>query len=91
MIKSDGNLYCDWCGKYCGPGGVDSWIHNFCSERCKRAYDNDKGTVDGGYKRGSIGHNLHKTGSMITNVFKIVFYIIFGGAILLGIIMHLMK
>ena len=91
MIKCDGNKYCDWCGKYCGPGGVDSWTHNFCSERCKRAYDNANGTVDGGYKKGSIGYNLHKTGTTIGNFFKIVFYLIFGGALLLGLIAHLLK
>ena len=90
MIEN-GNKYCDWCGKFCGPGGVDSWSHNFCSERCKRAYDNANGTVDGGYKQGSIGHNLHNAGSTIGNFFKMCFYIILGAAILLEIIMHLQK
>jgi hypothetical protein len=95
MLKSDGQghsyKYCDWCGKYCGHGGVDSLFHNFCSEKCKRAYDNSTGTVDGGYKRGSIGHNLYKTGNAIGNFFKMVFYIVFGGAIILGIILQIIK
>lgn len=90
MIEN-GNKYCDWCGKSCGPGGFDSWSHNFCSERCKRAYDNANGTVDGGYKQGSIGHNLHKTGNTIGNFIKMVFYILLGGAFLLEMIMHLIK
>jgi len=91
MVKSDGNKYCDWCGKYCGPGGIDSWFHNFCSERCRRAYDNANGTVDGGYKHGSIGHDIHKAGSKIGNFFKILLYIVFGGAIVLGIIIKFFR
>lgn len=89
MIKNDGQghsyKYCDWCGKYCGPGGIDSWNHNFCSERCKRAYDNAHETVDGGYKSGSFGHTIHKTGNTIGNIFKIIMYIIFGTAIAIGV------
>lgn len=95
MLKSDGQghmyKYCDWCGKYCGPGGVDSWSHNFCSERCKRAYDNSRGTVDGGYKHGSIGHGVYKLGNTIGKIFKTILYIIFGGVIILGIYIYLTK
>lgn len=91
MRKSDGSKYCDWCGKYCGPAGIDTFIHTFCSERCKRAYDNANGTVDGGYNHGSIGHKFHKTVSIIDNIFRIVIFTILGGTILLGVIIHLMK
>ena len=72
MIKhgENGHLdcYCDWCNKYYSSGGVNSWGHNFCSERCKYAYDNAHGTVDGGYKSGSIGHGIHTTVKKIENI-----------------------
>lgn len=83
--------YCDWCGKYCGPGGVNSWSHHFCSQRCKRAYDNANGTVDGGYENDSIGHKFHKLFSAIGRFLKILFYIIFGGVLLIEFIMYLIK
>lgn len=95
MLKNDGRghsyKYCDWCGKYCGTGGVNSWNHNFCSEKCKRAYDNAHGTVDGGYRSGSIGHGIHKTGKMIERVLVIILTVIFGGAIIMGIIAHFLN
>ena len=95
MVKNEGhghsNKYCDWCGKYCGPAGVDTWTHNFCSERCKRAYDNAHGTVDGGYKSGSVGHTIHKAFNKIENTIKIILYIIFGTAAALAIISELVK
>lgn len=84
MLKNDGQghayKYCDWCGKYCGNGGVDSWSHYFCSERCKRAYDNAHGTVDGGYKSGSIGHGIYnvfkKIGRIIATTITILIIIV---------------
>ncbi len=95
MLKNDGQghmyKYCDWCGKYCGAGGVDSWNHNFCSERCKRAYDNSHGTVDGGYKSGSIGHGFHNVVKKIGRILAIIFAIIFGGALVLELIAHYLK
>ena len=90
MIKGE-DKYCDWCGKYCGEAGVNTLLHQFCSERCKRAYDNAKGTVDGGYRQGSIGHKIHKVGNTIENIIKTILYIVFGGAILLMIIAKLIK
>lgn len=95
MLKNDGQghmyKYCDWYGKYCGAGGVDSWNHNFCSERCKRAYDNSHGTVDGGYKSGSIGHGFHNVVKKIGRILAIIFAIIFGGALVLELIAHYLK
>ena len=95
MLKNDGQghmyKYCDWCGKYCGAGGVDSWNHNFCSEKCKRAYDNSHGTVDGGYKSGSIGHGFHNVVKKIGRILAIIFAIIFGGALVLELIAHYLK
>lgn len=95
MLKVNENhqydKYCDWCGKYCGPAGVDSWGHNFCSEKCKRAYDNAHGTVDGGYKSGSFGHTIHKTGNTIGNTIKIILYIIFGTIIAVEVLSKLFK
>ncbi len=92
MIENDGQghiyKYCDWCGKYCNSRNVGSWNHDFCSERCKRAYDNANGTVDGGYKSGSIGHGIHKTGKKIERILAIILTIIFGGALVLGFIAH---
>ncbi len=95
MLKNDGQghmyKYCDWCGKYCGAGGVDSWNHNFCSERCKKAYDNSHGTVDGGYKSGSIGHGIHNVVKKIGRILAIIFAIIFGGALMLELIAHYLE
>ena len=95
MLKNDGQghmyKYCDWCGKYCGAVGVDSWSHNFCSERCKRAYDNANGTVDGGYRSGSIGHGFHNVVKKIGRILAIIFAIIFGGALVLELIAHYLK
>ena len=90
MIKGE-DKYCDWCGKYCGPGSVDSWPHHFCSERCRMAYDNAHGTVDGGYTEGSLGHKIHKTGKKIGDIIKTILYIIFGSAIVLGILEKLIN
>ena len=95
MVKSDGQghsyKYCDWCGKNCGQGGVDSWTHNFCSERCKRAYDRNHNTVNGGYRPGSIGDKIHKVGNTIENILKKIFYTIFIIAIILGVLAYLFK
>lgn len=88
MIEN-GHKYCDWCGKYCDTRSIGgSWNHDFCSERCKRAYDNANSTVDGGYKSGSIGHGIHKTGKKIERILAIILTIIFGGALVLGFIAH---
>lgn len=93
MLKNNGqggyDKYCDWCGKYCGPAGVDSFSHNFCSERCKRSYDNAHGTVDGGYKSGSIGHGLHNTVKKIEKIIVTTITIIFVGALVLAFLVHL--
>ena len=95
MIKNDGKghsyKYCDWCGKYCGAGGVDSWSHNFCSERSKRAYDNAHGTVDGGYKSGSVGHGIHNTAKKIERFLVKTITIIIVGALVIGALMYLFK
>ena len=95
MLKSDGcghvDKYCDWCGKHCGAGGVDSWSHNFCSERCKRAYDRAHNTMDGGYKSGSVGHKIHKVGNIIENILKKTLYTIFAIAIIVALLAHFFK
>lgn len=91
MLKNNGqggyDKYCDWCGKYCGPAGVSNWSHHFCSERCKRSYDNANGTVDGGYKQGSVGHGLHNTVKKIENFIVKTITI----ALVLGFIVYLLK
>ncbi len=95
MIKNDGQghsyKYCDWCGKICRAEGVDTWSHNFCSERCKRAYDGANGTVDGGYKSGSIGHGIHNTAKKVENFLVKLFTIIIIGALVLGVLVYLFK
>lgn len=95
MIKNEGNgrtsKYCDWCGKYCSDTGIDTWGHNFCSERCKRAYDNANGTVDGGYRSGSFGHKLHKTAKKNVKIIETILLIAIGLVVLLGILLPLIK
>jgi len=93
MLQSDGQghsyKYCDWCGKYCGQGGVDSLFHNFCSERCKRAYDKAHNTVDGGYKSGSIEHKIHKVGNTIESIIGKIICTFFIIAIILAVVAYL--
>lgn len=95
MLKNEGNgkysKYCDWCGRYCSDTSIDTWGHNFCSERCKRAYDNAKGTVDGGYREGSFGYKLHRTGQKIWRVVKIIGYTLLGAFLLLEAIAYFIK
>ena len=95
MLKPNGSgqydKYGDWCGKFCGPAGVSTFSHQFCSERCKRAYDNAHGTVDGGYKQGSVGHGLHNTVKKIENFIVKTITIIFVAALVLGFIVYLLK
>lgn len=91
MLKRNGNgdydKYCDWCGKFCGPAGVSTFSHQFCSERCKRSYDNAHGTVDGGHKQGSVGHVIHKINSFIVKTITIIIVT----AVVIGIILYLFK
>ncbi len=95
MLKINENheydAYCDWCGKFCGPAGVRTWSHQFCSERCKRAYDNANGTVDGGYQKGSVGHSIHNTAKSVKNFIEKLLGGIFVGLIIVTIIMSLFK
>ena len=94
MIKYEGNQsykYCDWCGKYCDDRGIDTWRHNFCSERCRIAYDNAHGTVDGGYREGSVGQKLHKAWKKFIRIVEIIAVVLIGGLLLLELIAYLIK
>ena len=93
MIINNGNgqydYYCDWCNKYYSVGGVSTWGHNFCSEKCKFAYDKAYGTVDGGYKAGSTDHKIHRTVERVEKIIEKIVLYIFVGSLLLGLLVHL--
>ena len=95
MLKPNGqghtDKYCDWCGKYCGKGGVDSMIKEFCSERCKRAYDKAHNTVDGGYKPGSIVHKIYKAFKTIGNIIEKIIIAFLVIVLILAVLGYLLK
>ena len=81
--------YCDWCNRYYAKGGVDTWGHNFCTEKCKYAYDRAHGTVDGGYEEGSFGHKMHKATKNFEEFLIRLVTLLFIGAIALGVIVYI--
>lgn len=56
-----------------------------------RAYDNANGTVDGGYREGSLGHKLHKFGKTVEKILGIIGAICLIGGFLFEVILFLIK
>ena len=75
--------YCDWCGRDCTRTAINTIGHDFCSERCLRAYDKANGTVDGGYREGSFGHKLYKAGKKTTKLLETIVIILIAAVVIL--------